>query len=103
MTLRTQYEADRDLLLGSELPWVQSVTYNGSTVSASFQIKSEDMADGRRESAELIVSADDIASPAYRDAVVVAGATWHVMRILSSDGSSHKLELYRGERPRPAR
>lgn len=99
MTLRDQYEADRDLLLSSELPWVQSVTYNGDTVSASFQIKSEEMADGRRESAELIVSLEDVATPAYRDTVALDGATWRVMRILSSDRYSHRLELFRDENP----
>jgi hypothetical protein len=99
VTLREQYEADRDLLLSTELPWVQSVTYTGDTVSASFQIKSEEMADGRRESAELIVSNEDVAAPAYRDAVIVDGVTWRVMRILSSDRSSHRLELFRDENP----
>ena len=99
MTLRDQYEADRDLLLSGELPWVPSVTYSGNTVSASFQIKSEELADGRRESAELIVSSEDVAAPAYRDAVVVDGATWRVMRIISSDRYSHRLELYREENP----
>lgn len=99
MTLKTQYEADRALLLSTELPWVQSVTYKGAAVSASFQIKTEDMSSGRSESAELIVSAADVATPAYRDAVVVAGVTWYVLRVVSSDGYSHRLELYRDENP----
>jgi hypothetical protein len=99
LTLRDQYEADRDLLLSTELPWVQSVAYNGNTVSASFQIKAEDTADGRRETAELIVSAAVVAVPAYRDTVVYDGTTWHVMKVLSSDGVTHKLELYSGEQP----
>ncbi len=99
MTLRDQYEADRSLLLGSELPWVATVTYNGTPVSASFQIKSEEMSDGRRESAELIVSDAAVAAPAYRDTVVVGGATWHVMRVVSSDLYSHRLELYKDENP----
>ena len=99
MTLRDQYEADRSLLLSTELPWVQSVTYTGTTVSASFQIKTEDVEGARRESAELIVSADDVASPAYRDDVVYNGITWHVLRVISSDGVTHRLELYRGEQP----
>lgn len=99
MALRDQYEADRALLLGTELPWVQSVTYNGSAVSASFQIKTEDEADARRESAELIVSAAAVPAPAYRDEVVYSGVTWHVLRTVSSDGVTHRLELYRGEQP----
>lgn len=99
MTLRDQYEADRSLWLGSELPWVQSVTYNGTTVSASFQIKTEELADGRRESAELIVSAADVSAPAYRDAVVVDGDTWRVLRVVSSDTYSYRLELTKAENP----
>ena len=99
MTLRDQYEADRSLWLGSELPWVQSVTYNGTTVSASFQIKTEELTDGRRESADLIVSAADVSAPAYRDAVVFSGKTWRVLRIISSDSYSHRLELLRDEAP----
>ncbi len=99
MTLRSQYEADRSLLLSTELPWVQSVTYNGTIVSASFQIKTEEVEGGRRESAELIVSAAAVAAPAYRDLVVVAGASWRVMRALSGDGYSHRLELFRDENP----
>lgn len=99
MTLRDQYEADRSLLLSTELPWVRSVAYNGTTVSASFQIKAEDVDGGRKEAAELIVSAASVASPAYRDAVVVGTDTWHVMRKISSDGYTHRLELYRAENP----
>ena len=99
MTLRDQYEADRALWLSGELPWVQSVTYNGASVSASFQIKSEELADGRRESAELIVSAADVPAPAYRDAVVVDGATWRVLRLVTSDTYSHRLELTKAENP----
>jgi hypothetical protein len=75
------------------------VTYNGATVSASFQIKTEELAEGRRESAELIVSAAAVPAPAYRDAVVVGGETWRVLRLVSSDTYSHKLELTRAENP----
>jgi hypothetical protein len=99
VTLRDQYEADRALWLGSELPWVQSVTYNGAAVSASFQIKTEETAEGRRQVAEIIVSAADVAAPAYRDAVVIAGETWRVLRTISSDTYSHRLELLRDEAP----
>ena len=99
MTLKSQYEADRDLMLSSELPWVQSVTYNGETVSASFQINSEESEDGRRESAELLVSTDDVPLPSYRDTVVVSGVTWYVLRVISGDTYSNRLELYRAEKP----
>ena len=99
MTLKTQYEADRALLLGSELPWVETVTYNGAAVSASFQIRTEETTEGRRQVAEIIVSAADVAAPAYRDAVVIDGATWRVMRTLSSDNYTHRLELIKDESP----
>jgi hypothetical protein len=75
------------------------VTYNGAAVSASFQIKTEETAEGRRQVAEIIVSAADVAAPVYRDAVVIAGDTWRVLRTISSDTYSHRLELLRDEAP----
>lgn len=76
-------------------------TYKGVSIPAHFSREEAEVvnASGRGETATLEVRATDVASPAYRDAVVVAGVTWYVLRVLSSDGYSHRLELYRGERP----
>ena len=76
-------------------------TYNGVSIPAHFSREEAEVLDasGRGERAVLEVRASDVSAPAYRDAVVVAGVTWYVLRVLSSDGYSHRLELYRDESP----
>jgi hypothetical protein len=76
-------------------------TYNGVSIPAHFSREEAEVvnASGRGERAALEVRASDVVTPAYRDTVVVGADTWHVMRVLSSDGYSHRLELYRGEKP----
>jgi hypothetical protein len=76
-------------------------TYKGASIPAHFNRSEAEVmnASGRGERAELEVRASDVPTPVYRDAVVVAGVTWYVLRLISSDGFSHRLELYRDENP----
>jgi hypothetical protein len=79
----------------------ETVTYKGVSIPAHFIREDAEVlnASGRSERATLEVQAADVPTPANRDAVVVAGVTWYVHRIISSDGYSFLLELTRDERP----
>ena len=79
----------------------ETVTYKGVSIPAHFSREDAEVlnASGRGDRAVLEVQASDVPSPAYRDAVVVDAVAWYVLRKISGDGYSFKLELYRGERP----
>ena len=47
----------------------------------------------------VIVKVSDVASPSYRDAVLINTVTWYVRRIVYGNGNVWKLEIYRDERP----
>lgn len=79
------------------------VTYRGSPINA-IVLYGENLDDaGSRESAmanaTMWVQVSDVASPDYRDTVVIDSATWRVRRILYGDGNDWKLEIYRDQRP----
>ena len=62
----------------------------------------EDPKDGptsqvRRGIAEVQVA--DVATPVYRTAVVISGTTWYMMRVISGDEYTWRVELETNERP----
>lgn len=48
---------------------------------------------GARASAVLEVKASDVPQPGYKDTVLINGETWHVLRRISGDGFTWKLEI----------
>lgn len=77
----------------------QTVTYRGVPIPAHFS--REEMLDsaGRADHGTLEVQASDVPVPAYQDTVVIGTETWKVLKMISSDGYSHRIELYSGENP----
>ena len=53
---------------------------------------------GTRISATLEVRDADVPDPGYKDTAVIDGETWTVLRVLSGDGFSWKLEIERDVR-----
>lgn len=102
MTLKTQMTSDLSVFFNTD-DFAQSVTYAGKAVNA-LVILGENLDDaGSRESAmargQIVVKVSDVATPAYRDAVVIGSDTWRVRRIVYGDGLVWKLDIYRDERP----
>lgn len=86
--------------------FAETVTYNGSSVTALFRYKRNldvdagtDNSDTTMAKAELMVKVSDVASPAYRDTIIVSSVTWRVKNIEYGDGYVWKLNLYQDERP----
>jgi len=79
-----------------------SVSYNGSSISALVEYGDdlEDSQDGLFAVAYLTVLKSDVASPAYRDPVIISSQTWYVQKIVKGDTLQWQLKLTRDERPR---
>lgn len=101
MTFAAQLDTDLDVFFNTS-EHAQSVTYNSATISAIVTYGEElgDIGGGKRVDATLFVKAEDVASPDYRDTVVIDSVTFRVQNRLSGyDGRVWKLELSRAERP----
>jgi len=104
MTLKTpaaQAATDQSTHYATDLPWVTTVTYNGSSVVVKFESGEDlDEQSGTLMSVMTIwVKKTDVATPTYRDTVVVGSTTWRVRRISLGDSQSWQILLYSGERP----
>jgi len=78
----------------------ETVTYGGSEISAIVSHEADpDERDGGRAAAVILrVKVSDVASPAYRDSVVIGSDTWRVKQVLGGDGNIWRLQLERDER-----
>jgi hypothetical protein len=77
----------------------QTVTYKTVAIPAHFSRDEVLDGSGRSDHGTLEVRASDVPVPAYQDTVVIGTETWKVLKLISSDGYSHRIELYRGENP----
>jgi len=81
----------------------QTVTYNGTEITAVdgyAALMGEDNNAVKRVKT-LWVKVSDVASPAYRDTVIIDSVTWYVGPEEEFRGDTHtwELPLYRDERP----
>jgi hypothetical protein len=77
-----------------------AVTYNGLPLRGHVQYAAEGgRPGGVMLAATLQVRAADVPAPAYRDAVVINGLTWHVQNGWTGDNLTWTLPLARDERP----
>ena len=78
-----------------------AITYAGSSVNAIVDYDenlNENLGSALAE-ATLLVKVGDVASPAYRDAVIIDSVTWVTREIISGDKDVWKLKIQRDERP----
>ena len=106
MSLATQIATDLSKIYSTD-EFAQAVTYAGSSVTGIVSY-TEDLDQrgavysshsSHAATAELRVRKSEVASPAYRDTVVIGSVTWRVRRVISGDGHDWLLLLERGERP----
>lgn len=84
----------------------QTIAYAGTDIQAVVVYENDLAATGHDAigaEAIITVTVADVAEPAYRDAVVINGATWTVKRRLSGDGVSWRLLLVSKAAPIPRR
>jgi hypothetical protein len=90
MTLKTQMATDLAVFFNSS-EFAESVTYAGTAITAvvmpgqAIEAGGSMTAERTVKRATLFVKASDVAAPAYRDAVVIDGDTWHVIQIPGED------------------
>ena len=104
MGIRDNMEAALDNLFSTD-GLGESITYNGDSITAivdpSKDVLDETSGHRRVIRRSIEVGVSDVATPAYRDAVVIDSETWRVLEIEASDWYSHTLILERDERPVP--
>lgn len=100
MTLKAQLTSDLSVFF-DENEFAQAVTYNGAPINVVVDYgKDQDMDNNSNATkAVMFVKVSDVASPEYRDTVVINTVTWYVLNILDGDGYIWKINLYRDERP----
>lgn len=78
-----------------------SCTYAGTSIDAVWNpgMSSRDTPPSQVGQGELTIKTADVSSPAYRDAVIIDGTTWHVKQVLYGDDDTWTLLLY-NERPK---
>ena len=96
-SLSQQESEDLSAVHFSTDAWAQTVTYNGTDISAILVEYTKD--DNRRDTAKIQVRAADVAAPDYRDTVVISGDTWTVKRWTEGDGIAWEILLEKSVRP----
>lgn len=99
-------ETDLSVLFNLD-EFARTVTYNGTDIPAivDFGLESQRYGPSSAKAAVLYVKNSDVAAPAYRDTVVMDGATWRVFRdrdqdvVIEGDGHVWKIPVTRDERP----
>ena len=103
MTLKTvKAQAVTDLAIQFDTDqFAEEVTYAEAVIDAivSYGKNLDDAGGSPMATGAVIVKVSDVASPSYRDAVLINTVTWYVRRIVYGDGNVWKLEIYRDERP----
>ena len=107
MSFATQKLADLSVQFNTD-EFATSIVYNGTTIPAIVDYGDSSfkygMETGRQ--ATVTVKVSDVASPSYRDTVVIGGVTWRTFRdertdlTREGDGVTWQIPLIRDERPR---
>jgi hypothetical protein len=94
MSLKTAMTNDMAVFFNTD-EFAQAVTYAGSSINAIVTYKDNlgDQGPSKARLAELEVKVADVASPDYRDAVIIGSDTWRVRRVIEGDAYAWKLEI----------
>jgi len=95
---------DLDVILDTD-EFAQTITYNGTSIKAIVKYGEERESDASVSfDAVITVKTSDVATPAYRDTVVIGGVTFRVFQDANNqpfkgDGYLWQIRLTRGGRP----
>jgi hypothetical protein len=84
--------------------FAETITYAGVSIKAIVDYgRVQDLGNAVNNAnvniAAIWVKKSDVASPTYRDTVVISGVTWTVLNVESGDGLTWKVNIRRDERP----
>lgn len=101
MSLKTQIASDLTKFFDAN-DFAIPVSYNSSSILAIWT-PGENQADNASaivREGKLEVRVGDVATPAYRDTVVINSVTWRVRPVISGDEYTWVLALETSERPK---
>jgi hypothetical protein len=107
MTLKTQMVSDMSVFINTD-EFATAIIYAGSSINAIVDygnaaedniFQSDHPSGSTVDVCEIEVKVADVASPAYRDEVVIGSTTWYMRKIISGDGITWLLRLETDERP----
>ena len=100
MTLKTNIANDLSAFFNED-EFAETVTYAGNDITAvvSHGEKPAEESGSKVQKATLFVKVSDVATPAYRDAIVIGSDTWHMQKRLNGDGYVWELAIETDERP----
>jgi hypothetical protein len=80
-----------------------SIGYKGLPIIAIVDFGSDPNRQDKsqRTDGRITVKASDVASPKYKDPVLISSVSWCVDRVLSGDGYTWDLAIFRDERAKP--
>lgn len=101
MSLSTDIAADLAAHHFDTDEFAQDVDYNGSTVPAvvKFMDNLDEQTGAMVAVGQILIRVSDVASPTYRDPVIIGSDTWYVRKINKGDAFTWLLDIYRDERP----
>ena len=107
MSFATQITNDSSVFFNADEFSTATITYGGTSIDAivDYSESLDDSMYGAKSKiryANIEIKVSDVASPAYRDVVVIDLVTWHVKKVLKGDGINWIVQLYRDERPQVA-
>lgn len=103
-TFQTMITDDLDVILDTN-EFAQAITYNGTSINAIVRYGEERESDASVSfDAVITVKVSDVATPTYRDTVVIGGVTFRVFQDANNqpfkgDGYLWQIRLTRGARP----
>jgi hypothetical protein len=96
------FSDNRSIFEGVFARMAESVTYNGADIPGSVTYGEDPAARAGRPGvmaeAELEVLRRDVSAPAYRDTVLIDGATWRVRYVITGDEWGWRLAISNDER-----
>jgi len=101
LTFKDQMESDLAAFFNTN-EFAESVTYAGTVITAIVEPEQDQQMTPERTAkrAALFVKVGNVATPAYRDAVVIDGDTWRVIQIPGEDEEGvWKLGIEKESRP----
>lgn len=104
MSFATALEQDLSTFFSTDDFVQETITYSGSSVNALVNYGDsgrniEYNKDYKATKAIILVKQSDVTLPAYRDVIVIGGATWYAQRNIEGDGYVWSVGIERAELP----
>lgn len=104
MAFSTALEQDLSVFFSTDDFVQETITYSGVSIGALVDYGDSDKdreynRDYKTIKAIILVKQSDVTLPAYRDVIIIGGATWYAQRNVEGDGYVWSIGIERMERP----